>query len=66
MSFYASVTNTGETCDKCRKPMTEDRPGITLYASTKESGYQTIWIHESCLEKAIKSSREQGIEEVRP
>jgi len=60
MSFKSHLNISAEDCDKCHKPMSTDRPGIYLYASSQE-GRQQIWIHIDCLQKAIRKAEKEAI-----
>lgn len=54
MAFKANLSITGELCDKCKKPMTEANPGIEMYATTRESGRNYIWVHVKELRKVFQ------------
>jgi len=65
MSYLRGSLNTsGEVCDKCSKPMTEDEPGIDLDSYTQEGGKARIWAHIECLQKLLFKVRKEHIGQV--
>jgi len=57
MSLHISINLTGDTCDMCRKPMvSEDNIGFFIQSRSRRHT-ETIWVHESCLNKAIKTAK---------
>ena len=63
MSFNSGLNISGEVCDKCQKPMDQERPGIDLSAFSREGGRQRIWIHIDELQKAIRKAEKEAIQE---
>jgi hypothetical protein len=54
MAFRSDLDVSGELCDKCRKPMNPERPGVVIWTSCQELGRQMVWLHIDCLQKIIR------------
>ena len=58
MSFHISIDETTDLCDKCRKPMDAQNPGLWLCTQGRaRMDRNQIFIHEACLSKAIKEAK---------
>lgn len=58
MAFQSYSSTTGETCDRCKKPVTLDFPGLALHVSTRYKGEGSyIVLHYNCLDRATDSAR---------
>ena len=55
MAFNLSITKEqSDTCDKCRKPASEQRPLIHLWTTGRSYDQRNfIQVHKDCLLKAI-------------
>ena len=64
MGFKVALHCGGETCDRCKKPMTEECPGITITITSRSyHERQSLWLHIKCaqwnvLNKANRMLRE--------
>lgn len=61
MSFASQLDISGELCDKCLKPMTEQRPGLQIHTNSRETGRQHVWIHIDELSRAMIEAKKELI-----
>jgi len=59
--FKSSLDVTGDQCDKCRKPMNPEAPGVYIYASCKEAPRQVIMLHIDCMQKVVRDAEKEAV-----
>jgi hypothetical protein len=61
MALTSFLEVSSESCDKCKKPMNQESPGIQIRVSCRAMTDNMIWMHIYCLLKIIAKHRAEAI-----
>lgn len=56
-AYNRAGKDTDDPCDKCKKPMTKENQGVTLWQSSRGNNRNVIVLHYKCLDRLIHKAQ---------